>query len=244
MLNYKPKLAEVNPDNPNMWARCDRCGFITNSNKMVFQWDYRGTPSPINTRILTCGRPTCLDEPQIQNSPIILSPDPEPVFNARPYPYEISEASFLLTEDGSVITTEDGTYLETGIPDPSSNAATAHLQCSILAHLGSVAVCYLDIFNGNPSSGGVSVLSSITGSSVRTNIASSLTTVAGIAQNLATITIASESEATVNTNYVGIYSASISGALLMSGVCSVRGQTVTEGNPVVFDALALTINLN
>ncbi len=244
MLNYKPKLAEVDPDNPNMWARCDRCGFITNANKMVWQWDYRGTPSPINTRILTCGRPTCLDVPQVQNSPIILSPDPEPVFNARPYPYEISEASFLLTEDGSVITTEDGTYLETGIPDPSENAATAHLQCSILAHLGSVAVCYLDIFNGNPSHGGVSVLSSITGSSVRTDIASSLTTQGGIAQNLATITVASESDATVNTNYVGIYSASISGALLMSGACSVRGQTVTEGNPVVFDALALTINLN
>lgn len=244
MLNYKPKLAEVNPDYPNAWARCDRCGFITNIDKMVWQVDFRGTPQPINTRVLTCGRPNCLDVPQPQNSPIILSPDPEPVFNTRPYPYEISEASLLLTEDGSVITTEDGTYLETGIPDPTSNAATAHLQCAILAHLGSVAVCYLDIFNGNPSAGGRSVLASITGSSVRTDIASQLTTVAGVAQNNARIVVAAEAGATVNTNWIGIYSASISGALLMSGACSVRGQTVTEGNPVVFDALALTINLN
>lgn len=244
MYNWKPKLAEVNPDNPNMWARCDRCSQITNIDKMVFQWDYRGTPQPVNTRILTCGRPQCLDIPQVQNSPIILSPDPEPVFNARPYPYDISEASLLLTEDGEVITTEDGTYLETGIPDPTANAATAHLQSTILAHLGSVAVCYLDIFNGNPSAGGRSVLADITGSPVRTDIASQLTTVSGIAKNPDRIVVAAASGATVNTNWVGIYSASISGALLMSGECSVNGPSVTIDNPVVFDALALNINLN
>ncbi len=127
MLNYKPKLAEVDPDNPNMWARCDRCGFLTNSNKMVWQWDYRGTPGLINTRILTCGRPTCLDVPNPQMSPIILSPDPEPVFNARPYPYELSEESVLATEDGDPITTQDGDEITTAIPNPDDDAATTEL---------------------------------------------------------------------------------------------------------------------
>ncbi len=244
MYNWKPKLAEVDPDNPNAWSTCQRCGFITNISKMVWQWDFRGTPNPINTRILTCGRSTCLDVPQPQNAPIILSPDPEPVFNARPYPYALEESSWLLTQDGSVITTEDGTYIGTAIPNPQSDAATAHLLSSISASGGSVATVYLDIFNGNPSAGGVSVLSAITGSSVRTDLASDLTTVSGIAKNTDTIVVALESGATVNTNWIGIYSASISGALLMSGECSVVAQSVTEGNPVVFDALGLQIDLN
>lgn len=131
MYNWKPKLAEVDPDNPNMWAKCDRCGFVSNIDKMVFQWDFRGTPQPINTRILTCGRPTCLDVPNPQQSPIILSPDPEPVFNARPYPYELIESSWLMTEDGSIITTEDGVDIGTAIPNPEDDASTSDLTTDI-----------------------------------------------------------------------------------------------------------------
>ncbi len=243
MYNWKPKLAEVDPDNPINWSRCDRCGFLTNSNKMVWQFDYRGTPNPVNTRILTCGRSTCLDVANIQLSPIILSPDPEPVYNARPYPY-ILEDSWLITEGGSILTTQDDIDLGTELPNPQDDAATAHLQTLILAPGGSVATVYLDIFNGNPSTTGRSVLASITGSSVRTDLASQLTTVSGIAKNADTIIIAAESAATVNTNWIGIYSASISGALLMSAECSVNGPVVTVGHPVVFDALGLQINLN
>src|SRR5262245_40807923 len=106
MYNYKPKLAEVDPENPNMWFRCDRCGFLSNHSKAVWQYDFRGTPQPINTRILTCGRPSCLDVPNPQQSPIILSPDPEPVFNARPYPYTLVESSYFWTEDGEILITE------------------------------------------------------------------------------------------------------------------------------------------
>lgn len=244
MYNWLPKLAEVDAENPNAWATCMRCGFITCIDKMVWQYDYRGGPNIINTRILTCGRQTCLDVPNPQLSPIILSPDPEPVFNARPFPYALEESSWLITQDGEVITTEDGTYIGTAIPNPQDVAATAHLQSNISAPGGTVAVAYLDIFNGNPSTGGASVLSSITGSSVRTDVASQLTTVLGIAKNTDTIVVALESGATVNTNWIGLYSASISGALLMSGECNVAGPSVTEGNPVVFDALGLQIDLN
>lgn len=244
MYNWKPKLAEVDPDNPSMWAKCDRCGFVTNAHKMVWQWDFRGTPQPINTRVLTCGRPTCLDIPNPQQAPIILSPDPEPVFNARPFPYEITESSFLLTQDGEVITTQDGEYMGTAVPNPQNDAATAHLQSTILAPGGSVATVYLDIFDGNPLTVGRSVLIDITGSATRTNIASQLTTVSGLAQNTDTVIVSSASEATVNTNYVAVYSAATGGSPIMSGTLSVNGPSVTLGNPVVFDALALLINLN
>jgi hypothetical protein len=114
---------------------------------------------------------------------------------------------------------------------------------SILAPGGDVSTAYLDLFDGNPSSGGVSVLSAITGSSVRTDIASSLTTTSGIATNTSAIVISAESESQTNISYVGIYSASISGALLMSGTVS-ASPTIALGNPVRFGALGLTINLN
>lgn len=241
---WRGRYFEVDSDDPRAEGICDRCGFRFNLYKMVWQWDFRGTPSPINTRVLTCGRETCLDVPQPQNSPIILSPDPEPIFNARPENYTLDESSWLSTEDGEAILTQDGDYITTNIPNPSDNAATAHLNTLIRQSAGSVATAYLDIFNGNPLGTGVSVLDDITGSATRTNIAADLTTVAGIAQNTDTIIVALESAATVNVSYIGIYNAATAGTLLMSGPCWVNGQTVTVGNPVVFDALAITINLN
>jgi hypothetical protein len=193
---------------------------------------------------LVCQRGTCNDPLNDQDSPNLLSPDPLPVFNARPEPYTLDEASWLSTQDGDRITTQDGELFTTAIPNPQSDAATAHLQSSITASGASVATLYLDLFNGNPSSGGVSVLSAITGSSVRTDVASLLTTVLGVAKNTDQIVVASESASTVNTNYIAFYSASISGSLLMSAALSVNGQSVTVGNPVVFDALAIQINTN
>lgn len=242
MYNWKPKNAEVDIDAPVMWAVCARCGMLWNINKLQWQFAYQGSSMPQNTRQLVC--PKHLDPLNPQDTPLILSPDPEPVFNARPYPYEISESSWLLTEDGSIITTEDDEAVGTAIPNPSDNAATAHLQATILAPGASVATMYLDIFNGNPLTTGVSVLDDITGSATRTDIASSLTTVLGIAKNPALIVVAAASNSTVNTNYIAFYSASISGSLLISGPLSVNGPFVTVDNPVVFDALALQINLN
>mgnify|MGYP001607407573 CR=1 FL=1 len=240
---WHPKLAEVDPDNPSAWGTCDRCGFITNLNRMVWQWDYRGTPSPINTRILTCGRQTCLDVPNPQMAPMILPPDPLPVFNARPEPYTLDETSWLSTEDGDVISAEDGDDLATPIPNPDDDAAASILVCSIVESGGSVATAYLDLFNGDPSDGASSVLALITGSATRTNIAASLTTTAGIAQNTDTITIDAASSSTTNLSWVGIYDAATDGNLLMSGTVS-ASPTITEGNPVQFNPLGLSIDLN
>ncbi len=131
MYNYRPKLAEVDPDSPNMWARCDRCGFITNIDKMVWQYDFRGTSQPINTRILTCGRSGCLDVANPQQAPIILSPDPEPVFNARPYDYADATYSLLATEDGEDIITQDDDGISVSIPSPDEDASITHVTTDV-----------------------------------------------------------------------------------------------------------------
>ena len=239
---WHPKNAEVDPDSPRAWGTCDRCGMIWQLDQLQWQMAYQGSQTPQNTRFLVC--PKHLDPLNEQDSPNLLSPDPLPVFNSRPEPYTLDEASWLSTQDGDRITTQDGELFTVAIPNPQSDASTAHLQSSITASGASVATLYLDIFNGNPSAGGVSVLSAITGSSVRTDIASLLTTVLGVAENTDQIVVALESASTVNTNHIAFYSASISGSLLMSAALSVNGQSVTVGNPVVFDALAIQINTN
>lgn len=241
---WRGRFFEVDPDNPSAEGICDACGFRFNLKNMVWQYQFQGSTIPQNTRFLVCGRPSCLDELNAQDMPYILPPDPLPVFNARVENYTLDEASWLLTEDGEVITTEDDTYLGTAIPNPENVAATAHLQATISASGGSVAVAYLDIFNGNPLGSGRSVLADITGSPTRTNIAADLITTSGIAQNTDLLVITLESESTVNTNYLAIYDAATGGNILMSGILSVNGPSVTIGNPVVFSSMALNINLN
>lgn len=185
-----------------------------------------------------------LDPLDPQLAALILPPDPLPVYNARMgYEDPYGETSWMFIEDGSILSTQDGDPMVTAIPSPSTAANTTNLVTEILAPGGSVAVAYLDLFDGNPSSGGRSVLAAITGSSVRTDIAAFLTTVLGKATNTQALLVAAESENQTNISWVGIYSASISGALLMSGTCS-ASPTIALGNPVQFPALGLSVNLN
>lgn len=93
---YHPKYSETDIDNPRAWGTCDRCGFIWNLHRLTWQWDYRGSPNLINTRILVCEK--CYDTPQPQLSPVILEPDPPPLYNARPEAYAIDETSWMATE--------------------------------------------------------------------------------------------------------------------------------------------------
>ncbi len=119
MLRWHPRFTETDPSNPSTWATCSRCGFQFCLNRMVWQYDYRGTPSPINTQILVCGRPSCLDIPNPQLSPVVLSPDPPPIYNARPELYALDETNWLTTEGGEIIDTEDDNLLISTIPNPS-----------------------------------------------------------------------------------------------------------------------------
>ena len=238
---WHPKNAEVDADSPRAWGTCDRCGMINNLHKMQFQYAYQGTTVPQNTNFIVCDR--CLDPLNPQDTPYILPPDPPPIYNARPENYALDESSDLGTEDGLSITTEDGVPITTAIPNPSFTANTSKLTSFVLAPSGSVATAYLDLFDGDPTSGAASVLAAITGSATRTNIAADLTTVNGIAVNPDYIVITAASENQTNISYIGIYDAATSGTLLMSGAVS-ASPTIAQDNPVQFNPLNLRINLN
>ncbi len=240
-VRAKPKYASRDA-HAGPWTVCSDCGLQWSQKDMQFQYDYVGGPTPINLMYLRC--PRCVAPLTEQRRLLIIPPDPPPLFNTRPENYYVDEARFLLTEDLDIITTESDVALTPNIPNPQDVAATAHLLALLRVPGGSVATMYLDIFYGNPATGGRSVLSQITGSATRTDVSADLTTVLGIAKNPDQIIVTTSSGATINTNYVGFYSASSGGTLIMSGACAVVGPFVTQGNPVVFDALALQINLN
>ncbi len=81
--------AYTDPEAPEAYATCDRCGFLYNHSDLSFQWEWRGNQLT-NIRLLVCRR-TCYDEPFIFNKPIILPPDPVPIDDPRPGWYAIQE---------------------------------------------------------------------------------------------------------------------------------------------------------
>ena len=112
-----PRNADVNPDNPRAWAASDRNGFQYNHYKLGWQFQWSGNQL-INTRLLV--GPGEMDVPQEQLRTIILPPDPDPLFNARPEPYTIDETDWLTTQDGDIVETQDGSLIVT---QPSATEA-------------------------------------------------------------------------------------------------------------------------
>ena len=49
-----------------------------------------------------------LDIPNEQFRTLIIPPDPDPLFNARPEPYTIDETDWRVTQDSSIRETQDG----------------------------------------------------------------------------------------------------------------------------------------
>lgn len=103
--------ANVDPNNPRAFGRCDRCGFIYNQGSLRFQFDFRG-PQLQNLRFLVCE--TCYDTPQAQLKPIIVTQDPTPIINARPEDYVYANSSYLAATEPTT------TYQQTGIPVDNS----------------------------------------------------------------------------------------------------------------------------
>lgn len=111
-MGFRPHgRAKVSTTNPRAFARCDRCGFIYNHCDLRFQYDYRG-PMLANLRILVCE--TCLDKPQPQLKPVLLTADPLPIINARPEDYLYANTQGLATSPAQE------TYQQTGIPIPNN----------------------------------------------------------------------------------------------------------------------------
>lgn len=70
----------TNPTNPEAAGICERCGFMYSLADLVFQYEWTGaTLTNLGKRV--CVR--CLDEPQQQNRPKFVPPDPVPVNQPR-----------------------------------------------------------------------------------------------------------------------------------------------------------------
>lgn len=239
-IHAKPKYASRDA-RKGPWANCSDCGFNWNLSDLQFQFDFRGGATPVNTGWLRC--PRCITPYTYQKKLIIIPPDPPPIFNTRPEPYGVDEVNWLVTDDDSILTTAADEPFITSEPNPADSASASQLLSDLIYPSGSVATVYLDLFDGDPETIGQSILLSITGSATRTDVASSLTTVSGIAQNTSPLTVVSSSLATTNVSYVGIYSAASGGALLASSPVS-ASPSITSGAAVQFPSLGLTININ
>ena len=75
----------TNPGAPQVVGICDRCGCKYYLADLAFQFDWRGNHLA-NLRIRVC--PECYDTPNEQYRPIMITPDPAPVKDPRPYFYQ------------------------------------------------------------------------------------------------------------------------------------------------------------
>lgn len=225
------------------WSTCDDCGFIYSHSKLRFNFQFMGGPTPMSTGFLVC--PRCQDDLNYQQSLLVLPPDPPVTFNTRPENYTVDETNWLVTQDGDIISTDNDEPITTNIPSPSTDANTTHLVSSMDYPSGSVATIYLDLFDGAPAAGGISVLALITGSSTRTDIGPDLETSAQlIATNTDVLVVTTSCLDTVNVTHVGLYSAATAGSLLASGTVSASQLPVAQGVVVQFNALGLSIDLS
>jgi hypothetical protein len=89
-MSYRPhpRYARVDPDNPQAWGTCDRCGMIGNLRDFVWDRQWAG-PNIINRRYLV--HPHCYNIPNELLRTIVLPMDPEPILNARIEPYASEE---------------------------------------------------------------------------------------------------------------------------------------------------------
>lgn len=102
---------------------------------------------------------------------------------------------------------------------------------------------FLDLFNGDPQSGGSSVLNTLTGSSTRPSIKSAMgASSGGVSQNAALLTVIDPAVAGATVTHVAIYDAATAGNLVASHALSAN-QAFVAGNPVQFNAAGLQISL-
>lgn len=88
ILGGFPKI-NFDPEHPEAFAICDLCGFARLHKDLRKQMAYRGNALQWNG-FLVCFD-TCLDVPYEFDRPIVLPPDPQPVFNARPPNWKAQE---------------------------------------------------------------------------------------------------------------------------------------------------------
>ena len=179
--------ARVDPSKPQAFAICDRCGRLDNLVNLNWQYEFNAVQL-YNKRILVCD--PCLDIPQQQFLNPVLPPDPIPVKNPRPASYALESES----------------------PTESLQA-----QFTFAFPYSALTVLYLDLYDGDPSDGGASVLEDITGSATRTDFFGSFGSPSlGRSSNDEAITFTAVSDDSVNVAYVAAFDAATSGNLIGS----------------------------
>jgi hypothetical protein len=119
-----PKNSETDSTAPRAYATCERCGFIWNLFRMQWQYEWRGVRLE-NTRHIVC--PRCEDSPNRQLGTVFLTPDPVPVFNARPEQYYVEEQTYRVTQNGQI------RYQMDGLPRLQSNLQSGSTPDQTLA---------------------------------------------------------------------------------------------------------------
>lgn len=90
---------------PEAAGRCERCGFWFNLDQLQFQYEWQGAQL-MSTGHRVC--PTCLDVPYQFDRPLILPPDPVPVWQPREEDFAYADGNDRVTQDGDQRVTEDG----------------------------------------------------------------------------------------------------------------------------------------
>ncbi len=97
--------ARISATAPRAKGVCDRCGFMYSLSALQYQYQWAGT-GLVNLQLRVCR--SCMDKPQVQFKSFVLPPDPVPVDNPRIEYYGIEVTSFLQTEEGPTLLTENG----------------------------------------------------------------------------------------------------------------------------------------
>lgn len=162
-----------------------------------------------NTNLRVCDR--CMDEPQPQFLNPILPPDPMPVMNPRPPAYSVQEAG-----------------------------PTQQITAEFLSDITQLpSTLYLDLLDGSPSQGGVSVITAISGSG-RIDVSSNIQQTGAFATNTQSIAVTPKSLASENVSWMAIYDASTGGSLVMATQIAVpqtvvlyNGLTIPQGGIIM-----------
>lgn len=102
--------ARVDPENPQPFAVCDRCGGLYNHIDLTWQHEWNAR-TIYNKNFLHCER--CLDKPSELFRNLTLPPDPPPIIDPRPEFYHLDEFDYFTTEDGQqTLTDEDGVEIQ------------------------------------------------------------------------------------------------------------------------------------
>jgi hypothetical protein len=95
--------AVTNPENPEAFGVCDRCGIWYNLFKLRYQYQWQGTQL-VNLRYRVCR--TCMDLPQPQLKARMAPPDPIPKLDPRPENFIASRFDPSVTPGGFIATTQ------------------------------------------------------------------------------------------------------------------------------------------